>query len=104
MIVALLAIASVMVLCFVFGYKSRGWVECLKDSDTDDIDADHDRWEDDPEPTVIRRDTCDTCKHQKVKWYDEPCLSCAHGDDTNNWEANSHISANSPPVLLKTKI
>ena len=83
MTVSLLAIASIMVLGWLFGIVCDRllvrWLEGHSET-TQDGSEDHDRWEGDPEPT--RR--CDTCKHDDLTWYDEPCDSCC---GFSRWEA-----------------
>lgn len=82
------AIAAVMAVSCAFGYVLRGII----DRDRKDhrewflngLSADHDRWEDDPEPSHA----CDTCKWIKKPFCEEPCISCFNH---RNWE-RKHIT------------
>lgn len=72
---AFAAIAAVMAVSCAFGYVLRGIVDSNRKSNSewfDDFSADHDRWENDPEPTL----DCDSCMHKNTPWSDEPCNSC----------------------------
>ena len=85
---AFIAITAVMVLSCAFGYVLRGIVDKGRKADSewflDGLSADHDRWENDPEPTdpepTKLYNTCDTCN-----WFmmDVPCLHC---NDYDRWE------------------
>lgn len=81
---AFAAIAAVMVVSCAFGYVLRGIGEKNRKTDSEwflnGLSADHDRWEDDPEPTRNRQDDiihdCYTCKYAEETTGDEPCDSC----------------------------
>ena len=81
---AFAAIAAVMVVSCAFGYVLRGIVDKGMKSDSEwfygGSEADHDRWEDDPEPT----NTCDTCKWDRVTLWNADCYKC---NDYDKWEA-----------------
>ncbi len=78
---AFIALALVMASAWAFGVVcDRMFIRWHNGLKTPSEDADHDRWEGDPEPT--RR--CDTCKHDGLTWYDEPCDSCC---GFSRWEA-----------------
>ena len=86
MTVSLLAIASIMVLGWLFGIVCDRllvrWFEGHSEA-TQDGSEDHDRWENDPEPTEPEH-VCDTCKYNEFnEWY-EPCLHCGKGYE--KWE------------------
>lgn len=78
------AIAAVMAVSCAFGYVLRGIVDNARKTEfewfTDGIEADHDRWENDPEPTRH----CYTCKFLHKPTMIEPCVNC-HSFD--KWEA-----------------
>ena len=83
MTISLIAIGSVMALCWVFGIVcDELFIRWMKDHTEANTDADHDRWEHDPLPTQ----TCDNCKWRNVHWYAEPCLSCQADDYGSKWE------------------
>jgi len=83
MTISLIAIASVMALCWAFGIVcDRIFTHWLKDRIETNTDADHDRWAWDPVPTQ----TCDNCKWRNVSWRDDPCRSCAADDYGSRWE------------------
>jgi hypothetical protein len=80
---AFLSIAAVMVLGWLFGIVcDRMFIRWAESHSEPPEYADHDRWEEDPEPT--RR--CDTCKHDGLTLYDEPCDSCC---GFSRWEAET---------------
>lgn len=78
------AIAAVMCVSCAFGYVLRGIIDREKKDHKEwfsaGLSADHDRWEDDPEPTYNRQDDiihdCYTCKYADETTGDEPCDSC----------------------------
>jgi len=81
MIYAYAAIAAVMAVSCLFGYALHGIIDSASKSLTEaSEDADHDRWEDDPVPTI----PCETCKYQEVSMWYEPCLTC--GEEYDKWE------------------
>lgn len=88
MILSLLAIALVMVAFFLFGWFMHSLLTEARQSRleaiTDVLEADHDRWEDDPVPTRDR--FCDTCKHEISDPREWPCNECAPGIE-DHWEA-----------------
>lgn len=73
---AFAAIAAVMAVSCAFGYVLRGIVDNARKTEfewfTDGIEADHDRWENDPEPTK----NCGNCKHVFKPHTEEPCKGC----------------------------
>lgn len=80
---AFIALALVMASAWAFGiFCDRMITKWHKSLAEPSEDADHDRWEGDPEPT--RR--CDTCKYDGLTWYDEPCDSCC---GFSRWEAET---------------
>lgn len=83
MTISLIAIASVMAVSCAFGYVLRGIVDNARKTEsewfTDGLSADHDRWEDEPVPTM----PCRGCLHEETSMFDEPCLSCIQ---TSDWE------------------
>ena len=83
MTVSLLAIASIMVLGWVFGIVCDRllvrWCEGHSEA-TQDGSEDHDRWEDDPVSTNM----CDTCKWDRVPLWNADCYKC---NDYDKWEA-----------------
>lgn len=86
------AIAAVMGVCWVFGIVcDRLVIEWIQSQAETEDDPDHDRWEDDPEPTCESAENpaeerlCVTCKCRKFSFMHEPCLSC--GLERKNWEA-----------------
>ena len=86
MIYSLCAIALLMVVGWAFGIACDRllirWSKSHLDT-SEDGSADHDRWEDDPEPTELEH-VCDTCKYNEFnEWY-EPCLHC--GKNYEKWE------------------
>ena len=88
MILSLCAIALVMAFFFLFGWFMRKLFDDAERGHsgtiTDVLEADHDRWEDDPIPT--REHFCDTCKHEISDPREWPCNECAPGI-CDNWEA-----------------
>ena len=80
---AFIALSLVMGVSCLFGYVLRGIVEKNRKTDSewfyDGSEADHDRWEDDPVPTM----PCRGCLHENTSMFDEPCLSCIQ---TSEWE------------------
>ena len=80
---AFAAIAAVMAVSCAFGYVIRGIIDRDRKDHSrwfyDGLSADHDRWEDDPEP---RR--CETCRHRSKTLFDDPCMSCSIAD--SKWE------------------
>ena len=82
MTVSLLAIASIMVVGWAFGIVCDRllvrWFEGHSEA-TQYGSEDHDRWEDDPVPTM----PCRGCLHEETSMFDEPCLSCIQ---TSEWE------------------
>lgn len=95
--VAFAAIAAAMAVSCAFGYMLRGFIDSERKSDSewfsDGLSADHDRWEDDPEPTCesvenpAEERLCVTCKCREFSFMREPCLSC--GIERKNWEAKA---------------
>ena len=82
MTVSLLAIASIMVLGWLFGIVCDRLLVRWAQSHTDgseDATEDHERWEADPVPTM----PCRGCLHEETSMFDEPCLSCIQ---TSEWE------------------
>ena len=83
MIYSLCAIALLMVVGWAFGIVCDRllirWSKSHLDTSEDGTE-DHDRWEDDPEPT----NTCDTCKWDKITVWDAECYHC---NDYDKWEA-----------------
>lgn len=73
---AFAAIAAVMAVSCAFGYVLRGIVDNARKTEsewfTDGLSADHDRWEDEPEPTKY----CANCKHVFKPHTEEPCKGC----------------------------
>lgn len=80
---AFIALSLIMGVSCLFGYVLRGIVEKnRKDAPEwfyDGSEADHDRWEDEPEPT----NTCDTCKWDRVPLWNADCYKC---NDYDKWE------------------
>lgn len=81
---AFIALSLVMGISCLFGYVLRGIVEKSRKNDSEwfyeGSEADHDRWEDDPEPT----NRCNTCKWEKTaSWTD--CYNC---NDYDKWEGD----------------
>lgn len=81
---AFIALSLIMGVSCLFGYVLRGIVEKNRKSDSewfyDGSEADHDRWENEPEPT----NTCDTCKWDRVTLWNADCYKC---NDYDKWEA-----------------
>lgn len=81
-----IALCLLMAVSLAFGYFLRVLMDKtldeLRDTSTHSMDADHDRWEDDPVPTNM----CDTCKWDKVPLWDAEaeCSVCMNYD---MWEA-----------------
>lgn len=87
MIIALASILAVMAVSALFGYAMHDVIQTgihgHSEATEDALEADHDRWEDDPEPTEPEH-VCDTCKYNEFnEWY-EPCLHCGKGYE--KWE------------------
>lgn len=62
---AFAALTALMLSAWAFGIVCdklfMAWLQGHTDGTEDDTEADHDRWEDDPEPT----NRCDTCRRKK---------------------------------------
>lgn len=93
---AFAALTALMLSAWAFGIVCdrlfSAWLQwhtdSTEDGTDDDTEADHDRWEDDPEPTNLRRN-CSTCKYESVVWCEEPCESCTGAGKNNKWEAKN---------------
>ena len=81
---AFISIAAVMAVSCAFGYVLRGFIDRERKGGSewfyDGSEADHDRWENDPEPTMM----CDTCKWEVTSYRDSECSDC---NDYDKWEA-----------------
>ena len=79
------SITAVMVLGWLFGIVCdrmfTRWEEGHSEAHQDGSE-DHDRWEDDPVPTM----PCRGCLHEETSMFDEPCLSCIQ---TSDWRKNN---------------
>jgi len=67
------SITAVMVLGWIFGIVcDRMFTRWAESHSEPPEDADHDRWEEDPEPTM----PCIGCPDENTSMFDEPCISC----------------------------
>ena len=86
---AFAALTALMLSAWAFGIACdrlftawmQGRTDGSEDSTDDGTEADHDRWEDDPEPT----NRCDTCRWEKVPQWDEEA-HCSACDGYDGWE------------------
>lgn len=89
MIIALASILAVMAVSCLFGYAMhdviQNGIHGHSEATEDALEADHDRWEDDPEPNEPEH-ICDTCKHEVSDPKNGPCFECAFGAK-DRWEA-----------------
>lgn len=82
------SIAAVMGVSCAFGYVMRGIIDRARESRKtakerrwmDDFTADHDRWEDDPDPAEMY---CSNCAYEQRDWWQEPCDNC---NGYNKWK------------------
>ena len=74
MTVSLLAIASIMVLGWLFGIVCDRLITRWSQGHTE------------PDNETEKR-SCDTCRYGKVRPQDEPCCDCLQDDDIDRWEA-----------------
>ena len=80
---AFIALALVMASAWAFGiFCDRMFIRWAESHSEPPEDADHDRWEEDPEPT----NRCDTCRWEKVLPWDEEA-HCSACDGYDGWEA-----------------
>ena len=81
---AFAALTALMLSAWAFGIVCdrlfTSWMQGRTDGTEDGTEADHDRWEDDPEPTNM----CDTCKWDRVPLWNADCYKC---NDYDKWEA-----------------
>lgn len=82
------SIAAVMGVSCAFGFVLRGITDKAAEGRKrakerrwmDDFAADHDRWEDDPDPAEMY---CSNCAYEQRDWWQEPCENC---NGYNKWK------------------
>lgn len=73
---AFAALTALMLSAWAFGVACdrllSAWMQGRTDGSEDSTEADHERWEDDPEPTM----PCVGCPDENTSMFDDPCISC----------------------------